>query len=465
MSVKNIPQRLLLTLSIAAIATPAFATNGYFANGYGTRNKGMSGAGVALPQDSLAPATNPAGMAFVGARADLGVALFSPSPRSYTTRGSSGIPEGTVCGAACPFDIGPQSIESENDFFLVPHFGYNLAFGNTAFGIAVYGNGGMDTEYRGGTATFGNPATGAFTTFPGTFGDGTAGINLEQLFIAPTYASKWSATGGWGISPLIVYQRFQAFGIGSFAGFSSQPNNVSDKGTDSSTGIGLRLGAQGNIAPGVTLAAAYQPQINMSKFSAYKGLFAEGGDFDIPANGTAGIAWNVTPTSYLAFDVRKIWYSDVDSLGNTHSQLGSTDPTISQCMASPTGGSGRGCLGGSKGAGFGWEDITVYKLGYQWQTSNEYTWRVGASVGDQPIQKSEVLFNILAPAVNEKEVSFGFTKAFSKSNALSFAFTYALDNSLRGRSPFSPSITPGGGQTIELQIKQYDLEVSWAWIF
>lgn len=462
MSVKNTTQRLLLTLTLGAIATPAMATNGYFANGYGTRNKGMAGAGVALPQDSMAAATNPAGMAFVGARADLGIALFSPSPRSYTARGSSGLPEGTPCGAACPFDIGPQSIDSENDYFLVPHFGYNLAFGNTAMGIAIYGNGGMDTEYRGGSASFGNPATGQFTAFPGTFGDGTAGVNLSQLFIAPTYASKWSATGGWGISPIIAYQRFKAFGLGSFAGFSSRPNNLSDKGTDTSTGIGLRVGAQGNVAPGVTLAAAYQPKINMSKFSDYKGLFAQGGDFDIPANATVGIAWNTTPTSHLVFDVRKIWYSDVDSLGNRHSQLATA---ASQCMPGPTGGSGSGCLGGSNGAGFGWQDITVYKLGYQWQTGSDYTWRIGASVGDQPIPKSEVLFNILAPAVTEKELSFGFTKAFGKSNALSFAFTYALENSVRGRNPFSPAATPGGGQTIELEMKQYDLELSWAWVF
>jgi hypothetical protein len=64
----------------------AHATNGYFAHGYGTKTKGMAGAGVALPQDAMAAATNPAGMAFVGERADVGLALFSPM-REYKASG------------------------------------------------------------------------------------------------------------------------------------------------------------------------------------------------------------------------------------------------------------------------------------------------------------------------------------------------------------------------------------------
>lgn len=465
MNVHKRAQQLIALLCLAVVAPAALATNGYFANGYGTRNKGMAGAGVALPQDSMAAATNPAGMAFVGARSDLGVAIFSPSPRSYTSSGSSGVPDGTSCGifpgGFCPFDVGPQSIESDNDYFLVPHFGYNLSFGNTAMGISVYGNGGMDTEYKGGTASLTGP-TGTRTTFPGTFGAGNAGINLSQLFIAPTYASKFSPTAAWGVSPIIAYQRFKAFGLGNFAGFSTSPNDLSDKGADSSTGFGVRVGVQGAVAPGLTLAGAYQMKINMSEFDKYKGLFAEGGDFDIPANATVGLAWQVTPTSHVVFDIRKIWYSKVDSVGNPHSQLATP---AAQCTPGPTGGTGAGCLGGSNGAGFGWQDVTVYKLGYQWKTGADYTWRVGLSVGDQPIPDSEVLFNILAPAVSETEVSFGFTKAFGKNNALSFAFTHALENSVKGPNPFSPSTTPGGGQTIDLEMKQYDVELSWAWIF
>jgi len=53
----------------------ASATNGYFAHGYSIKNKALAGAGTALPTDSLTATTNPAGMAFVGNRVDLGLSF------------------------------------------------------------------------------------------------------------------------------------------------------------------------------------------------------------------------------------------------------------------------------------------------------------------------------------------------------------------------------------------------------
>jgi len=78
----DITRRLLpFTLLLAA---PVFATDGYFATGYGIIQQGQGGAGVAFPQDSLAAATNPAGMLLVGDRFDFGVTLFrrSVAPQS-----------------------------------------------------------------------------------------------------------------------------------------------------------------------------------------------------------------------------------------------------------------------------------------------------------------------------------------------------------------------------------------------
>jgi long-chain fatty acid transport protein len=54
----------------------------------------------------------------------------------------------------------------------------------------------------------------------------------------------------------------------------------------------------------------------MEEFDKYSGLFAEQGDFDIPANMTVGLAWDVTPTSTVVFDIQHIWYGDVDSIAN-----------------------------------------------------------------------------------------------------------------------------------------------------
>jgi long-chain fatty acid transport protein len=67
-------KKIINSLTVLAVLSPviAQATNGYFAHGYGVRNKSMGGVGAALSQDAVAAAVNPAGMAFVDNRIDLG---------------------------------------------------------------------------------------------------------------------------------------------------------------------------------------------------------------------------------------------------------------------------------------------------------------------------------------------------------------------------------------------------------
>ena len=442
-------------VAATALSPLAMATNGYFAHGYGTKNKGLVGGGVAAPQDAMIAATNPAGMALVGERMDLGLAVFSPSPRSYSaTADAAGVVDGTACAPNCPFTIGgnatAQSIDSENDYFLIPHFAYNWSLGADAtVGVTVYGNGGMNTEYEGGVAQHQNSIGQAETT-PGTFGGGTAGVNLEQLFINATYARKFAEKSSWGVSAIVAYQRFEAKGLGQFAGFSVNPGNLSDNGTDTSTGFGFKLGIQTEVAKGFSLGASYQSKIAMSEFDKYSGLFAENGDFDIPETWTVGLAWNMTPATMLTFDVQQINYSGVAAVGNSITGL------TTSCTPGPTGGTGAGCLGGSSGAGFGWDDMTIYKLGFQWAASTDWIWRAGYSHGEQPIPTTEVLFNILAPAVIEDHVTFGFTHLMGKDSELSFQFMHALENSVTGANTFNPS------QNVTLEMSQNEAEISWA---
>ncbi|GMR18446.1 MAG: hypothetical protein BMS9Abin33_0859 [Gammaproteobacteria bacterium] len=454
----NFKKKLAMVAAIsAALAAPtaALATNGYFAHGYGTKTKGTVGAGVALSQDAMAAATNPAGMVMVGERLDIGAAIFSPSPRSYDAGPSAtGVPDGALCGALCPLTIGgaggDETVESGNDIFLIPHIGYNWMLGSdSSIGITVYGNGGMNTEYEGGSAQH-NDGLGTSVTTPGVFGAGTTGVDLAQLFISTTYARKISDRASWGVSGIVAYQRFEAKGLGLFGAFglSNDAANLTDNGTSTSTGFGAKVGVQGDVGSGVTLAASYQSEIAMSEFDEYAGLFAEKGGFDIPATWTIGLAWETSPKSTLVFDIQQIMYSDVPAIANPISNLNG-------CM----GGDSTQCLGGSNGAGFGWEDMTIYKLGYQWDMS-DMTWRVGYSKGDQPIPDSEIMFNILAPAVIEEHLTFGLTKALNNKRELNFAFMYALENSIESKAnPFDPT------QDLKLEMTQYEFEMSYGMKF
>ena len=446
---------IALSISSALVAPSAFATNGYFAHGYSTAEKGLAGAGVAYSQDSLASATNPAGMVKVGERMDVGAALFNPN-RQYTVTGTSSFnpaPGNPGCPGNDCFPLETGTFESDSDLFLIPHFGYNWMLDDkTSFGIAAYGNGGMNTDYSSSVPSpldgFLPPAGGAAS---GTFGAGKAGVNLEQLFINASYAKQINDKHAVGASLIFGYQTFKATGLGLFAGKSNDATNLTDNGKDSSTGFGVKLGWQGDVAKDVTVGVSYQSQMQMSEFDDYSGLFAEEGDFDIPATATIGMAWKTSDRSTLVVDLQKIYYSDVASIANSVENLfvcsvaGAPDPT---------------CLGGSNGGGFGWDDMTVIKLGYEWE-QNDMIWRVGLSNGDQPIQGggetspppngSEVLFNILAPAVMETHVTFGFTMPLDSSSEFTFAGMYAPNNSVKGSSQFD-------SQVVEIEMDQFEVQ-------
>ncbi len=401
----------------------SMATNGYFSHGYGTKSKGLAGGGVALPQDATAAATNPAGMVWVGDRMDLGAALFSPH-RNYT--GGS-----TVGGG---FPVMPGNYDSDNTLFLIPHFAWNSMLDqNSSYGIAVYGNGGMNTEYtnQGG----------------GVFGGGTAGVDLSQLFVNLNYARKFNDKASWGAGVILAAQAFKTYGLERFAPFSNSPSNLTDNGHDLSYGAGLKFGIQGEVADGLTLAGSYQSKIWMSEFDDYKGLFAEKGDFDIPATATIGLAWNPAQKHIFTFDVQHIWYSGVDSVSNPVSNM-------LTCM----GGDRDYCLG-AKSAGFGWDDMTVYKFGWQYQPNDLWTVRLGYSHTDQPIGSDDVIFNILAPAVVEDHFTVGLTRKIGKNHEINFAAMYAPKVSVDGMNPFQPD------QKIEIEMHEIEVELSYSWLF
>ena len=412
-------RKTLLASAVAAALLPAaaFATTGYFSHGYGIKAKSMGGVGIALPQDSLAAATNPAGMALIGNRMDLGLDWFRPD------RGAE------IVGN--PMLSGTYDGNGASDF-LIPEFGFNRMLDpNLALGISVYGNGGMNTEYT-------------TSPFAAIGGSSPAGVDLSQLFIAPTIAWK---TGGhaFGASLNLAYQRFQARGLQPFSMFSSDPANMTDRGYDTSTGWGVRVGWTGQVTPSVTLGATYQTKTQMGKFDKYKGLFAEQGGFDIPENYGVGVAWKAGSGLTLAADVQQINYGDVASVGNP------VDCLFTGCQ-----------LGADNGAGFGWQNTTVYKIGASYEWSRNLTLRGGYVTLKQPIPASQTLFNIVAPGVVENHVTLGATWQVSNQSELTVGYMHAFENKVNGAGSIPPSM--GGGEA-NLRMSQDSLGIAWGWKF
>lgn len=400
---------LILLIGVWSL-TPVKATDGYLSNGIGIQLRSMAGAGVALKTSPLHAATNPAALVFIDHGYDINISLFNPN-RDFTVTGNpSGFP-GT-------FGLAPGKVESSTKYFVIPAIAANWSLNEkTALGVAIYGNGGMNTNYE-------SPV----------FGQDPTGVNLIQMFVQPTLSFKIGDKYSIGLSPIMAAQQFKAEGLGAFSMFSNNAQALTNNDNSTSFGYGARVGILAELHEMISFGASWQSKIKMGEFDDYAGLFAEGGGFDIPMNWTAGVAFNLMLME-VAFDVKKVYYSDIASIGNPMM------PNI-----------GESALGSNNGAGFGWDDIMVFKIGLSYPINEGWTIRGGYSFGDQPIPETEVMFNILAPGVIEQHISFGFSKIINYENELSFFVTRALSASVTGANPLEAP----NAQSIELRMDQWE---------
>ncbi|CBL43620.1 putative membrane protein involved in aromatic hydrocarbon degradation [gamma proteobacterium HdN1] len=396
-----LPKTLVLALGVST-APFALATNGYLPHGYGVAAKGAAGAGIALAQDTLSAASNPALLLSLGNRIDFGLDVFSPRRGSSITGNAFG-PDQRVNG-------------NDDDDFLIPEFGYTQQLNpDLAFGLTVNANGGMNTGYER------NP----YARFGAT---GPAGIDLAQMFLTPALAFRFAEGQSLGVGLNLAYQHFKAYGIDTFGQFSSDPLHVSNKGYDSSSGVGARIGWHGEFTEQLSAGASWQSKTRMSEFHSYKGLFANAGDFDVPEHYTLGLAFKPIPALALLADYQRINYSDIPAVGNSVSSLFAGKP-----------------LGSHNGPGFGWKDVNVKKFGAVYTVSPTLTLRAGYSDMNQPIPASETFFNILAPGVMEKHYTLGASFALTNHASFSTYVAHAPKVSIQGNNSIPPGMPNQGG--------------------
>lgn len=410
--------RAASALCASLFVTTASATDGYFSHGVGVKAQGIGGVGIALPQDALAAAANPAGTAWVGDRLDAGLSWFAP------TRSAD------VVGNGVPGANGHYDGNGKKNFF-IPEFGYvKQLSGTTTLGVAVYGNGGMNTDYpKNPYAAFGS--------------SGNAGVDLIQVFISPSVAYKLDERNAIGAAINLAHQRFSANGLGAFSPISSAPGSLTNRGNDSANGLGLRLGWNGHVTPQLTLAASWASKIKTGEFDQYRGLFAQAGSFDIPATFGLGLAYQLVPALTLAADVQKIKYGSVAAVANPLSNLFAGNP-----------------LGSANGPGFGWRDITVVKAGASYAASKELTLRAGYNHAGQPIPSDQTFFNILAPGVVQDHLTLGATWQTPGAGELSLHYGRAFNKTVHGANAIP---APFGGGSANISLSEQTLGVAYGW--
>lgn len=373
---KPLSSKAVTLLAATCASTTVYATNGAMPQGYGIKAMGMGGVGIAFPQDSIAAATNPAGMVLVGDRLDVGAAVLFPkittefNGTSYNGNGMNAI--------------------------VVPDFGYNKMIGtDQSVGISIYGNG-VGSQYSSNFLLPGQPNIYS---------------NLTQVIFSPTYAFKITPNHSIGISINGAYQTFKVNGFAPFMALSSgqNPATASDPGSDNSWGIGAQIGWNGQITDDLTLGAVYVSETYMGKLTKYQNFLAGNGSLNIPAHYGLGFAYKITPSLTLAGDAMQIMWGSINSLGNN---------VTSNILP----------LGGVNSSGLGWKNQTLGRIGLNYAINESWTIRGGYSQGTEILQGSQLALNVISPITTTSHATIGTTWSMGEGYELSAMYGYAFNN-------------------------------------
>jgi long-chain fatty acid transport protein len=430
----------LAAAACIACATPALATNGMNMEGYGPISTGMGGASQAIDHGTAALAQNPATLSLMGegARLDAAIGLLGPSVRSAVPGGPSAKSGGTS--------------------YVMPAFGYARKQGALTYGVGVFAQGGMGTEYKGDSFL----AAGSGAKVRSELGVGRVLLPVAYQ-VTPAFAVGATLDFVWAgldlrmAAPVAQLGALVTGGSGSLpAGLSGLPgtdwaridfSNSSDfTGKAKSTGWAGKLGMVFKASPELTLGASYQLKTSLgdmktgstgASLSAQSLPGAVAGrmtvvDFQWPTMLAAGLAWQATPALLVAADVKRIGWSDV--MKNFRMRFDS---------AAPAGSGADGSV--SFALPQNWDDQTVTNIGLAYSVNGQLTVRGGINLASNPIP--DALVNPLFPATVEKHYTFGAGYKFSAASELNGSLTVA------------PKATVTNGQGIAVTHSQTNVQL------
>ncbi|WP_088286968.1 OmpP1/FadL family transporter [Ideonella sp. A 288] len=432
------PQRFSLRLAplplLLCAATQVHATNGMNMEGYGPISTGMGGASQAIEHGTAAMAQNPATLALMapGARLDAALGLLGPKVAS------------TLPGFG--------TADSQGTAYVMPAFGYARRTGALTFGIGVFAQGGMGTDYE--PNTFMGAGSGLHTRSELGVGRVLLPVAWQvtpQFAIGATLDFMWAgldmrmAASGAQLGGLVtgvsgnLGQAMPALAGAPWARIDF--SNSSDfSGAASSTGWAGKLGAVYKPDAAWTVGASYQLKSalkDMKTSSTGATMSAAGGfadtgritviDFQWPTTTAIGAAWQATPSLLLAADVKRIDWSGV--MKDFRLRYDSAGMGGSVSFALPQR----------------WEDQTVTNLGLAWAMNGQLTLRAGVNLADNPIPAA--LVNPLFPATVEKHYTLGAGYRFSPTAEFNGSLTVA------------PTSTVTNGQGVVVTHKQTNVQL------
>jgi hypothetical protein len=251
--------------------------------------------------------------------------------------------------------------------------------------------------------------------------DGRAGI--ERTVVAPTISGAFGDGGRVDATVMLAYQRFASPNLNAIEATDGlPPSALPASGSETSYGSGVRLGMAQDVGAGVSFRAAYQSQVNMSTLRSYSGVYADAGDFDMPASVETGFDWDLGGGNALGFGVSRVMYSDVTPFTST---------------ALPT--SVLALLGDGTSPAFAWRDLTVYSAAWSWQASADNRIMLRYFTQQQPEPTSELLALAMSENFSDNNFAVSLDHRLSDESAVRLGAAYAPSQYYVGNADYSES--------------------------
>lgn len=233
---------------------------------------------------------------------------------------------------------------------------------------------------------------------------GLGNAGLQRTVVAPSLVTRWGEHGDVRLTGIFAYQRFASLDIGTLGGgWALAPAQL---GT--SYGAGARVDFDNRLGEQLRWSVGMQSRVGMTPFNNYRGVFADNGDFDIPASATLSLSWLLTPDFSLDAGLQRVQYSDIR-------------PFTSQNLPRRF----LALLGDSSSPVFAWRDLDIYSVGWTWRDDTLGNLQMRYTTRQQPVPTSRLLAEALAPVTANRMLSASWSRAFGPWNQLSFQASYA----------------------------------------
>lgn len=447
--------KILTILSSIMSLHTSYAINGVFDYGYGQINRGMGGAGTAMPQDAYATIINPSGINEVKHNFDAGVAIYFPDLYADYGAGTA-----AFIPSVKPLAGAPGKFDSEMPVFFMPDAAYVFHQDQkNHFGLSASSIGGFGSKYQTdkNASVFVAPPVGpAVAPAHGLFGDGTVYSSLKIGSLNASYNHVIDQYFSFGVTLSYYVQAFESRGSAGLAAFSRRSllagtgvapitaaPNISNNGTDYNHGVGATIAATIKPLSNVTLAFSATPTVKMTKMKEYKDLLVNNGELDIPGRYVAGIRYQANDKLDLVTDIVRIMNSQVDTYRNNSRSLFDGRCAAGSAVLAPDQ-----CMGGKDGPGFGWSNQTIIKVGGAYKLTAKDTLRLGLSYGNKIGHSKDIIVQTFAPgAAAEWITSAGYSRNMRNYKLNSFV-TFIPKQTLSGYNELSAN----NAQKIEVKV-------------